>query len=106
MENKEFSYKGAVLNGFFALLLVVVLFAAAIYFFIKADKEAANAIFGVIFMIAFIICVNGFIKLEPNEAVALLFWPPYAGGIILLRCRCVKWLPRGGNCFGAAQAGG
>ena len=79
MENKEFSYKGAVLNGFIALLLVVVLFAAAIYFFIKADKEAANAIFGVIFMIAFIICVNGFIKLEPNEAVALLFFGKYKG---------------------------
>ena len=79
MENKEFSYKGAVLNGFFALLLVVVLFAAAIYFFIKADKEAVNAIFGVIFMIAFIICVNGFIKLEPNEAVALLFFGKYKG---------------------------
>ena len=79
MENKEFSYKGAVLNGFFALLLVVVLFAAAIYFFIKADKEAANAIFGAIFMIAFIICVNGFIKLEPNEAVALVFFGKYRG---------------------------
>ena len=34
MENKEFAYKGSVLNGFLALLLVIILFAAAIFFFI------------------------------------------------------------------------
>ncbi|MBR5042980.1 MAG: SPFH domain-containing protein [Bacteroidales bacterium] len=79
MENKEFNYKGAVLNGFLALLLVIILFALAIFFFIKADKDSTSAIFGVIFMALFALCVNGFIKLEPNEAVALLFFGKYNG---------------------------
>ncbi|MBR4133888.1 MAG: SPFH domain-containing protein [Bacteroidales bacterium] len=79
MENKEFNYKGAVLNGFLALLLVIILFAFAIFFFIKADKDSTSAIFGVIFMALFALCVNGFIKLEPNEAVALLFFGKYNG---------------------------
>jgi regulator of protease activity HflC (stomatin/prohibitin superfamily) len=79
MENKEFSYKGAVINGFLALLLVIVIFAAAIYSFIKADKESFNAIIGIVLLIVFIFGVNGFIKLEPNEAVALLFFGKYKG---------------------------
>ena len=79
MENKEFSYKGAVLNGFLALLLVIILFALAIFFFIKADKDSTSAIFGVIFLVLFAFCANGFIKLEPNEATALLFFGKYKG---------------------------
>ncbi len=79
MENKEFSYKGAVINGFLALLLVIVILAAAIYSFIKADKESFNAIIGIVLLIVFIFGVNGFIKLEPNEAVALLFFGKYKG---------------------------
>ncbi len=79
MENKEFSYKGAVLNGFVALLFVIILFALAISFFIKADKDSTFAIFGVICLFFFAICMNGFIKLEPNEAVVLLFFGKYKG---------------------------
>ena len=77
MENKEFNYKGAVLNGFLALLFVIILFALAIFFFIKADKQGSYAIAGVAFMVLFAICMNGFVKLEPNEAVALLFFGKY-----------------------------
>ena len=79
MENKEFNYKGAVLNGFLALLFVIILFALAIFFFIKADKQGSYAIAGVAFMVLFAICMNGFVKLEPNEAVALLFFGKYKG---------------------------
>ena len=79
MENKEFAYKGSVLNGFLALLLVIILFAAAIFFFIKADSNGSFAIAGGVLLVLFIICVNGFVKLEPNEAVALLFFGKYKG---------------------------
>jgi regulator of protease activity HflC (stomatin/prohibitin superfamily) len=79
MENKEFNYRGTVLNGFLALLFVIILFALAIFFFIKADKQSFSAIFGVVFMVLFALCMNGFIKLEPNEAVALLFFGKYKG---------------------------
>jgi len=79
MENKEFSYKGVVLNGFLALLLVILLIAASIYFFIKADSQSSYAIVGAVLMVLFCICVNGFIKLEPNEASALVFFGKYKG---------------------------
>ena len=79
MENKEFNYKGAVLNGFLALLFDIILFALAIFFFIKAEMGSSNAIVGVVFMFLFAVCTNGFIKLEPNEAVALLFFGKYNG---------------------------
>jgi regulator of protease activity HflC (stomatin/prohibitin superfamily) len=79
MENKEFSYKGAVMNGFLALLFVLILIGLGIFSFINAEKDSTNAIFGVICLVLFIFCVNGFIKLEPNEAVALLFFGKYKG---------------------------
>ena len=79
MDNKEFTYKGTVLNGFLALLLVIILFAAAIFFFVKADSHGPYALVGGILLILFIICVNGFIKLEPNEASALVFFGKYKG---------------------------
>ena len=79
MDKKEFSYKGAVLNGFVQLFILLIVLALAIFFFVKADKVASNAIIGVILLVIFSICVNGFVKLEPNEAVALLFFGKYKG---------------------------
>ena len=77
--NKETAYKGFVLNGFLALVLVIALFAAMIYCFIMVDKGSANAIYGILLMVLFAICMNGFVKLEPNEAVVLLFLGKYRG---------------------------
>ncbi len=77
--NKEFAYKGFVLNGFIALLLAIVLFAAMIYCFILADGDASFAILGGVLLICFGICMNGFIKQEPNEAKVLVFFGKYCG---------------------------
>ena len=77
--NKESAYKGFVISGFIALVLVIALFAAAVTCFIKADKEAYYAIFGVLLMVLMIICTNGFLKLEPNEAAVLVFFGKYKG---------------------------
>ena len=77
--NKETAYKGFLLNGFLALVLVIAIFAAMIYSFIMVDTSAFSPICGIALMILFAICVNGFIKLEPNEAVALLFFGKYRG---------------------------
>ena len=77
--NKETAYKGFVLNGFLALLLQILLFAAAIYFFIKADSNSSFAILGVLFMILAALCLSGFVKLEPNEAMVLVFFGKYQG---------------------------
>ena len=76
---KESANKGFVISGFIALVLVIALFAAAVTCFIKADKEAYYAIFGVLLMVLMIICTNGFLKLEPNEAAVLVFFGKYKG---------------------------
>jgi len=77
--NKETAYKGFVLNGFMALILALALIAAAIYFFVRADTDGEFAILGVLSMGLFILCMNGFVKLEPNEAMVLLFFGKYRG---------------------------
>ena len=77
--NKETAYKGFVLNGFIGLILVIALVAAAIYFFVRADSDGEFAILGVLSMALFALCTNGFVKLEPNEAMVLLFFGKYRG---------------------------
>ena len=79
MENKEFAYKGFVLNGFLALLVALALLAGAIYCFVLADRDAVYAIPGIILLLIFALCMNGFIKLEPNEAKVLVFFGKYSG---------------------------
>ncbi len=79
MENKEFTYKGLTINGFLAILLILVVIAAAIYFFTLADKNPVMALPGVIMILLFSLGMNGFIKLEPNEAKVLVFFGKYSG---------------------------
>ena len=77
--NKETAYKGFVLNGFLALILALALIAVAIYFFIRANSDGGFAFLGLLSMALFILCTNGFVKLEPNEAMVLLFFGKYRG---------------------------
>jgi regulator of protease activity HflC (stomatin/prohibitin superfamily) len=79
MENKEFSYKGPVLNGFLALLFVIILFAAAIFCFIKSESIPGFGLPGALILLFAIVCTGGFIKQEPNEASALVFFGKYKG---------------------------
>ena len=78
-QNKEYSYKGLVINGFVALLIVIALFALNIFCLVKSE---AGGIFGLcgglIFLLAIILC-SGFIMQEPNEAKALVFFGKYKG---------------------------
>ena len=77
--NKETAYKGFVLNGFLALILALALIAVAIYFFVRANSDGEFASLGLLSMALFILCTNGFVKLEPNEAMVLLFFGKYRG---------------------------
>ena len=72
--NKETAYKGFVLNGFLALILVIALLPAAFFSF-----DGDIAVLGVLAMALFILGMNGFVKLEPNEAMVLLFFGKYRG---------------------------
>ena len=77
--NKETAYKGFVMSGFIAILFAIALIVAAFLCFIKANDNAIYGILGVFTMALFVICMNGFVKLEPNEAVVLLFFGKYRG---------------------------
>ncbi|MBR1569133.1 MAG: SPFH domain-containing protein [Bacteroidales bacterium] len=79
MENKEFSYKGFVLNGFLALFLALALFAVTVYCFILADSDGWFALLGGILLVLLCLGINGFVKLEPNEAKVLVFFGKYSG---------------------------
>ena len=79
MNKNEFTYNGICINGFIALLFVIVVFAASIYCFFLADSDAIFAIPGIIGIFLFSLCLNGFIKQEPNEAKVLVFFGKYSG---------------------------
>ena len=77
--NKEKNYEGLVGNGFLALLLGVVFSAAAILSFIQADTNGLFGVLGIVLMLTAILTFVGIVKLEPNEAVALVFFGKYKG---------------------------
>ena len=77
--NKETAYKGFVLNGFLALVLDIALFALVIFFFVKSEADGSFGILGGLTMLCAIICTCGFVKLEPNEAMVLVFFGKYQG---------------------------
>ena len=79
MDNKEFAYKGLVLNGFIALLFTLAFLAGAICCFIKANTNPIMPLYGILLMLLFILCTMGFIKQEPNEAKVLVFFGKYSG---------------------------
>lgn len=78
MDNKEFPYKGLVLNGFLALLILLCIFGCAIGCIVVA-KNSAYITTGVILLMLFILGCSGLIKLEPNEACVLVFFGKYKG---------------------------
>ena len=78
-QKKEFAYKGLVLNGFLALLIVLILIAACIFCFVRAEVQPGLATVGGILLIVIIIACPGFVMQEPNEAKALLFFGKYRG---------------------------
>ena len=80
MENKkEYAYNGICLNGFLALLIVLGMLALVGYLFVKGDSNSTLATCGGILLLLTIICFNGFVKQEPNEAKVLVFFGKYSG---------------------------
>ena len=77
--NKETAYKGFVMNGFIALVFVIALFAAVFYCFTQVDRAAYFGLLGALLMAFTVICISGFVKLEPNEAVVFVFFGKYRG---------------------------
>ena len=78
-QNKEFAYKGFVMNGFLEFFLLIALFVVSIYLITLAEQTPWFATVGGILLFIACLCCNGFIKLEPNEAKALVFFGKYRG---------------------------
>ena len=81
MENREFEFKGLKINGFLMLFVVIALFALSIWGFVEfVNVGKAILILGsvLLFVLDIIFCV-GFRKLEPNEAMVMVFFGKYCG---------------------------
>ena len=88
MENKEFAFKGTVLNGFLMLFVTLALMVASIVAIVYAiiQLDASDGAEGgwllggaIILLIADIICMCSFLQLEPNEARVITWFGKYSG---------------------------
>ncbi len=87
MESKEFTFKGMTLNGFLMLTLSLLLLpfslAAVIEGGIRLDADQCSGawlmLLGVLLLVAFIVMLCGFIRVEPNEARVMMFFGKYKG---------------------------
>ena len=81
-ENKEYEYKGMILNGFAMLFIVVILVPAIIIVSSIVLMEpvpglaiALDAVFGVVFFFG----IGGYFTQEPNQARVMIFFGQYKG---------------------------
>ncbi len=88
MENKEFTFKGIVMNGFLMLFLNIFVLLLTIYLIIQAIilLDGSNGCLGgwlfgggLVLLLVNIIMWCGFMMLEPNEARVLTWFGKYSG---------------------------
>lgn len=93
MENRNFDYSGSRTNGFVMLFVVLALMAAgiaaAISGGVRLDAETGSTLCnglllggGLALIVCAIILLCGFMRIEPNEARALLFFGQYRGNFL------------------------
>ena len=75
MENKEFTFKGFVMNGFLSLLLLLAMYGWIVY---SAINGIALWSIPVVVVLS-LVWLGGYMMLEPNEARAMLFFGKYCG---------------------------
>ena len=83
MESKEFEFKGFKMSGFVALFLILAIIVADVLIISKAAQGANPEVaIGLTIPISFLLIIFlgiGMMKLEPNEARALVFFGKYCG---------------------------
>ena len=87
MENGNFVYKGWKCNGFLALVLILGGLALGVYAIVAGAQriDAGLALggglvaAGVVWCLCMLICMAGFMLLEPNEARVVMFFGKYKG---------------------------
>ena len=83
MESKEFEFKGFKMSGFVALFLILAIIVVDIVILSNAVHAARADLtvaltFPISFLLIIFLCI-GMMKLEPNEARALVFFGKYCG---------------------------
>ena len=88
MENKEFEFKGTVVNGFLMLFVNLAVLVLSIYMIVDSIilLDSSNGSFGggtlafsILLLVVNIIMWCGFIMLEPNEARVTTWFGKYGG---------------------------
>lgn len=80
METKEFEFKGFAMNGFVALFVEIAIVVLSVMGFVFASSESSFLfVLSVIGIILAVFIPIGFRKLEPNEAMVMLFFGTYKG---------------------------
>lgn len=85
MENKEFAFQGKTINGILMLVINLLVFLTGVGMFVLAclSEETWQAcvcgISSAVLLILSIVCVCGFILVEPGQARVLLFFGKYRG---------------------------
>ena len=85
MENKEFAFQGQTINGILMLVINLLVFLTGIGMFVLTclSEETWQAcvcgISSAVLLILSIICICGFILVEPGQARVLLFFGKYRG---------------------------
>ena len=79
MEEREFEFKGMVINGFVMISVILILTVVFIFtFFMKEELGIAAYVIGIGIVFTFFLW-PGIIQLEPNEARAMVFFGTYKG---------------------------
>lgn len=85
MENKEFAFQGKTINGILMLVINLLVFLTGIGMFVLtclSEETWQSCVCGIssaVLLILSIICVCGFILVEPGQARVLLFFGKYRG---------------------------
>lgn len=80
METKEFEFKGFRINGFIALFLEFAILGLSIWNFIAfANEQLSTPVIAIVTLLLACILPIGFRKLEPNEAMVMIFFGTYKG---------------------------
>lgn len=88
MENRNFIYEGWKANGFIALMFILLGLAAGIVSIVSGAGVVSGiypllgalmVVAGVLWTFVMIVCLKGFMLLEPNEARVMVFFGSYKG---------------------------
>lgn len=83
MENSEFTFKGFKANGFMMIFVLFLFLCLAVFSFVFLADDwsvpAVNITVGVVSIVCSILILPGFTALEPNKAIAMVFFGKYKG---------------------------